>query len=230
MKSLGLLLAVAAAGCMDESSPPAIQPGAPGGGAGTGTETGMISGTVCMADDLIIRATCLDQGVGGLTVALGDTSTTTAPDGSFTLPRPTTTPGSDPLAFTVSGAGAITTTTPYGPSTTIPVVNADVWAVTMASNNISIPEGTGSILGSLVRGGEPAAGITVASAPAGIAGPFYDTDTGFGFDRTGSRGVFLIPGVTAGTSTLSFLPGESTVSGISVINGGVTILDSVILP
>ena len=88
---------------MDDSSHPPIQPGGPGGGTGTGTEAGMISGTVCMADDLIIRATCLDQGVGGLTVALGDTFTTTAPDGSFTLPRPTVTPGSDPLAFTVSG-------------------------------------------------------------------------------------------------------------------------------
>jgi hypothetical protein len=226
MKTLGLLLAVVAAGCMDDSSHPPIQPGGAGDPGGTPT-AGMITGSVCMADDLIVRASCSTTDVGGLTVALGDQSTTTAPDGTFMLPRPT---GGGPLAFTVSGPGAVTTTTPYSPSTTIPVVNADVWAVTMASNNISVPEGTGSILGSLVRGGEPAAGVTVASAPAGIAGPFYDTDAGFGIDRTGARGVFLIPGVTAGTSTLSFLPGESTVSGISVVNGGVTILDSVILP
>ena len=227
MKTLGLLLAVVAAGCMDDSSHPPIQPGGGGDpGAGTSTE-GMISGSVCMADDIIVRASCSTTGVGGLTVVLGDASTTTNADGTFMLPRPT---GGGPLGFTVSGPGAVTTTTPYSPSTTIPVVNADVWAVTMASNNISVPEGAGSILGTLVRGGEPAAGVTVASAPSGISGPFYDTDAGFGIDRTGARGVFLIPGVTAGTSTLSFSPGETTVSGISIVNGGVTILDSVILP
>ncbi|MEO8699282.1 MAG: hypothetical protein ABI867_04535 [Kofleriaceae bacterium] len=36
--------------------------------------------------------------------------------------------------------------------------------------------------------------------------------------------------VTAGATNLAFTPGETQVAGISVINGGVTVLDSMTLP
>jgi hypothetical protein len=46
--------------------------------------------------------------------------------------------------------------------------------------------------------------------------------------------VFLVPGVTVGRAALTMREassgGESTVAGISVINGGVTILDSLVIP
>jgi hypothetical protein len=210
---------------LDEDRLPII-PGSGASGTGIPGEPmdATISGRVCMAEDLIIRTPC--TATGGLTVSLGDVSTTTFDDGSFVLPVPT----GSPLAFTVSGPGAITTTTPYSPSTTIPVVNADVWATMLASNQISVPEGAGSILGTVMRDGAPVSGVTVVADPSGIAGPFYDTDAGFGIDRTGARGVFLVPGITGAASSLAFSPGESNVAGISVINGGVTILDSVTLP
>ncbi len=115
------------------------------------------------------------------------------------------------------------------PSLTIPVVNADVYAAALASNSITLPEGSGSILGTLVNRGMPASGVRVTTTPSASFGPFYDTDLGFGSTGTGSRGVFWIPGVT-GPASLTFSPGETLVAGISVVNGGITILDSMTLP
>lgn len=226
MKLLCAALALAACVDGDDDRFPVL-PGA--GNPGTdiptpGTER--IVGNVCMAEDLIIRAPCVGA-VGGLTVSLGGFTTTTFADGSFVIERPT---GSE-LLFEVSGPGAITTTTPFSPSTTtLPVVDADVWAAMLASNEVFLPPGVGSILGTVVREGVPVRGVTVVATPTGIAGPFFDTETGFGLDRTGARGVFLVPGIDSTTAQLAFSPGESTVAGISVINGGITILDSVVLP
>jgi hypothetical protein len=229
------LLAVVASGVMAAACTDAdtdnypVLPGAGGPGETPvgGTAEGVLRGRVCMSDDLIIRESCAETGVGGLEVAIGGASAFTADDGTFEMPMPR----GSLLRFTVSGPNAITTTTPYSPSTTIPVVNADVWATTLASNQIAVPESAGSILGTVVGSdGSPLPGIAVTSNPAGVAGPFFDADAGFGLGVTGARGVFLIPGIAAGDATLGFAPGESMVAGITVINGGVTILDSVPLP
>jgi hypothetical protein len=224
--AVALLLLTAA--CTDDIDHYPVNPG--GGGyvePAAGTGSGPISGRVCVRGDLLDAGTCSATGAGGLTVDLDGTSVVTADDGTFELPAPT----GAPTAFTVSGAGAITTTTPYDPSlTTLPVVDADVWASTMASNSISLPAGTGSILGTVTRGELPAGGVTVTSAPTSAFDPLFDTDTGFGLPSTGARGVFLVPGVTAGMADLTFAPGSTLVSGVPVVNGGVTILDSTILP
>ncbi|HEU0032292.1 MAG TPA: hypothetical protein VFQ53_16790 [Kofleriaceae bacterium] len=232
MKSLvlPLMLLAGAAGCMDaaDDSYPVVpsETPDPGAGGGTGGDGSMLSGRVCVTVDLIDRATCGESGGGGLTVSLGGATTTTAADGSFTLPRPT---GSF-LSYTVGGPGMVTTTTPYSPSPTVPVISADTWASVLASNDITLPAGIGSILGTLVRGGSPASGMSVTSTPASAFRPFYDGPAGFVPGGTGLRGVFLVPGVTAGATSLTFSPGETQVAGISVVNGGVTILDSMALP
>lgn len=201
--------------------PPGPGPGGPDGGA----DLTVVAGRVCRTLDLLDLSACAPIGVGGMTVAINGVSTLTAPDGTFELAMPS----ASLMSFVVSGPGAITTTTPFSPSTTLRVIDADVFARALASNNIDLPLGTGAILGNIVRAGLPAAGFSVQSAPLSVFGPLFDDVTGFGFDRTGARGIFLVPGVT-GPANLVFSPGESLVAGIPVINGGVTLLDSIVMP
>jgi hypothetical protein len=83
-------------------------------------------------------------------------------------------------------------------------------------------------------GASPARGIGVMSLPTAPFGSFYDGTDAFSRDRTGARGVFFVPGLATGTTQLTFrdlaTAGETIVNGVTVRNGGVTILDSVTLP
>lgn len=240
MKCFGLLAVLVAAGCASELDPdeypvyPSSNSDEPTTGtSGTGGD-GMLRGRVCVAMNLIDRGACRPDNLAGFNVSIGGNTATTDETGAFEMPMPT----GSLLAFTVSGMGAVTTTTPYSPSLTVPVIDADVYARTMASHQIFASEGTGAILGNVVRGGNPATGIEVSSTPAGSFSPLFDTigddGPGFGPDRTGARGVFWLPGIATGSAGLTFrdpaTAAETTVAGISVVNGGVTILDSVTLP
>jgi hypothetical protein len=224
MKRVALILVLTA--CADGA---ADYPVTPGGTIGVGVPpaSGTVRGQVCRSVDLLDLEGCAADGAGGLTVALGDRAAVTADDGTFELAMP------DDVSsgFTVSGAGAVTTTTPYSPSATVRVVDADVWARTLASSSVNLPPESGSILGTVRGAAGPATGISVTSTPSSLL-PLYDGELGLagGGLGTGARGVFLIPGVAAGATTLAFTPGETTVAGVSVVNGGVTILDSVALP
>ena len=230
MKTLALLCVFGA--CTDQvpdDYPVAINdtnvPPSTGGG-----NPNLISGRVCMSDSMIDLGNCSTAGVGGLEVSIGSSSATTNDDGSFTIDRPT----GSLLAFTVTGEGVVPTTTPFSPSQTIPAIDADVFARTMTSNGIELEDGAGIIRGSVVRAGEPLSGVTVSSAPVASFDPFFDGDpSGFDPDGTGSRGVFFVPGVTFGNASLTLndpLGNSTLVNGVSVINGGVTILDSVVMP
>jgi hypothetical protein len=223
---------LAAAGCLgggDDGDYP-IQPG--GGPPGTHDPAPALRGRVCLATDLRDFGTCAGEGAGGLAVSAGGASTITEDDGRFTLPRP-----DGPIdGLLVSGPGVFPTMTPLGPggSADITAIDADTFARELTSNGVLLPEGTGSILGRVVSAGDPASGIGVTSAPASPFGPFYDGGGAFTLDRTGARGVFFVPGLSAGTATLTFRDatgaGETIVNGVTVRNGGITILDSVALP
>jgi hypothetical protein len=235
MKRCALLGVLVAWGCADggaDSDFPVEPNGTvdPTGMGTSGDGEAVVRGRVCRVTNLLDLAACLNVDVGGLEVSLGDTTTITDAAGNFVLPA---TPGSF-QAFTVRGAGAITTTTPFSPSLTLPVVDADVWARALASNQIFAIEGAGSILGTVARAGVPATGIVVGSTPAGAFTPLFDGEAGFTPTATGARGVFFLPGVTFGAADLTLRDtltgGVSTVAGIQVINGGVTILDSVPIP
>jgi hypothetical protein len=193
----------------------------------TGSTPGMLSGRICISNSISNLSQCRQNDLEGFTVEIGGQSATTDTNGNFEVPAPT----GSLLSFTVSGPGAVTTTTPYSPSTTLPVIDADVYARAMASHQIFASEGQGAILGTVMRQGQPARDITVTSDPLGSFSPFYDTDgPGLGVNATGARGVFWVPGLATGAAGLTFRDAagaETTVAGIQVVNGGVTILDSV---
>lgn len=232
MRRLALTTLVLAACASADSDPddfPVEPAGAPESGGGTGGASGFV-GRVCVLGDLRDFGAC-GETAGGLTVTLGAQSAITENDGTF---RFETTPSGANLAFGVTGEGVVPSTAPFSPASTIHAVDADLFARELTSNGLELPDGTGTILGTVTTSaGIPATGVTVESAPLGAGGPFYDGDGAFVTDRTGARGVFMVPGVTFGAADLTFTGTAgvpTTVNGVSVVNGGVTILNSVVLP
>jgi hypothetical protein len=234
MKRLASIAALAglAGACTDDSADYPIRPQddfqvTPGGQP--------VIGRVCVASDLRDLVTCSDDAAGGLTVQLGTMEATTAADGTFAFPTPT----ERVSAFTVSGTGAggievVPTTSPFAVNAFVPAIDADLWARTMTSNGILLDPGQGSILAAVTRDGQPISGISVTSQPVSAFGPFYDASSPvlWGLGGTATRGMVLVPGLTAGMVDLSFnnaLGGlETNVAGVTVRNGGVTVLDTVL--
>jgi hypothetical protein len=74
----------------------------------------------------------------------------------------------------------------------------------------------------------------VTSTPSPAFGPLFDgsTPTSWALDGTGARGVWWIPGVAAGTARVTLrdlaTSGETTVDGVQVVNGGITIMDAIL--
>ena len=231
MKSFALPLMLLV-GCASDQDDFPVEPNGMEGTPPINGNTGeTFRARICVSDSIVDLTRCRSGGLAGFTVKLGSRSTTTDATGAFELPAPTGTTTTPP--FTVSGPGAVTTTTPFSPSLTLPVIDADVYARTMASNQIFASTGTGAILGNVTRSGNAASDVVVTSNPTGSFMPLFDTDgTGFGTNATGARGVFWLPGIATGGANLTFsdVGGETTVAGVQVVNGGVTILDSVVLP
>lgn len=239
MKCFAYWLMLAALGCAGDTDgddypvePSGGDPGTtPTGGSG-GSPGSLLSGRICVSDNIMSLTSCRTSDLEGFQVSLGNNTAMTDAGGNFRVEIPSGTPP----AFTVSGPGAVTTTTPYDPQlSSLPVIDADAYARTMASNGVFASEGTGAIIGTVSRNGQALRDVTVTSSPAGAFQTFYDVDgTGpFGTNATGARGVFWIPGLTTGATGLSFSDGaggETTVAGVQVVNGGVTILDSTVLP
>jgi len=225
-----LTLAVLLVGCADRVDDD--YPVLPGHGFGVpGQTSGAISGRVCliMADPRAL-ATCAETGADNLTVSLGGVTATTAANGGFSLIPPA---GSN-LAFTVSGPSIVTSSQPFSPTNVIPAINADLFDQVLAANGIVLTPGSGSIFGSVLSRGVPAAGVTAASTPSPAFGPFFDgtTPTSFTLNATGARGVVFLPGVTVGPASVRFSDlsseSETTVDGIQVVDGGITFVDAVL--
>ena len=76
------------------------------------------------------------------------------------------------------------------------------------------------------------AGVAVTSNPTPQFGPFFDAGSPvtWGIGRTGALGMVWVPAVTVGSVDLSFqtqLGGiETTINGIQVHNGGITVLQA----
>jgi hypothetical protein len=237
MKTPSYLLFIAVlAGCATDDSDggPIITQGGKSTTSTTLTPT-TISSRLCVLTDLQ-DTTCSPDAGAGLTVSLGDSVTTSAADGTFTITVPPGLTNVNNPTFTVTGLRAVPTaspfTLPFAGTGTVPVVDADVFARALTSNGVALTPGTGTILATVRDRNGPVPGITATTRPVSAFGPFFDsaTSTNWGVDGTGMRGVVLIPGLTAGPVDLSFdriLGGlETNVAGIAVRNGGVTILDT----
>lgn len=192
-----------------------------------------VIGRVCVASDLRDLSTCSSEHAGGLAVQMGTLETTTAPDGTFTFPAPTDAATTFTVTSTAGGGiRVVPTTSAFSSTAIVPAIDADLFARMLSSNGILLDANHGSILASVTRDGEPVSGISATSQPVSAFGPFFDASSPvtWGLGGTGTRGMIWIPGLTAGMVDLSFnhvLGGlETTVAGVTVRNGGVTILDT----
>jgi hypothetical protein len=235
-----ILIAIAlACACTDQEAPDHFIVGGGGGPPQSGSAVFggippsvlLITGRVCVLADPRLFAVCSTTGAGGLVVRLGNSFTVTGTSGSFSMPAPTGTN----LSFTVSGPSIVTSTQPLTSSNTIPVLTQDLFGQVLAANGITLTQGSGSILASIVdRGGNPVSGVTATSTPSPAFGPFFDgtTPTAFTLNGTGARGVVMFPGVTIGPAALTFndlaTSGETTVDGVQVVDGGITFVDAVL--
>src|ERR1700733_13342719 len=115
--------------------------GGPGGGAGgngSGSGSGttdanmdVIEGLVCVLPDPRDFSTCLAAGAGGITVAVGASSTAvTNDDGTFTIATPTGTN----LVWSVSGSDVMTSTIGFSTSAVIPAIQSMTFE-TLANEN-----------------------------------------------------------------------------------------------
>ena len=204
-----------------------------GGGGGGGGGTAVVQGRVCVIqNDASALGDCAAKGAGGLTVALGGSTTTTADNGTFSMPAPQGTN----LTFHVTGANIVPSAQAFSPGNVIPAMNQQLFDQVLADNGIVLTPGSGSIFASVVdRGGQPVQGVTVTSTPSPAFGPYYDgtQPTPWTLDATGARGVIFLPGLdTVGPTGLTFTDSgtssETTVGGVQVVDGGITFVDTVL--
>ncbi len=230
-----LFVAVAGAGCADDDDDFLIVPGGDPPSVGGSAPGATFEGRVCVVRDLRDLATCADDVGRDLTVTIAGRATTTATDGTFSIPVPITQPGDVVPFFTVTGAGVVPSTVaidnPFVTTGAIPVVDQTFFNQLQIANGVTATTGTGSILATVSADNMPAVGVSVMATPAPAFGPFYDSTNAeqWGFSATGQRGVVWIPSLTAGTATLDFATdtGVTTnVAGIQVRNGGITILNT----
>jgi len=229
MKSLALIALLA--GCSTQADDYVVIPGGDFPGV-TSTRPSAMTGRVCVLVDPRSATDCARDVAGGLTVTFAGTAATTAADGSFTLSaRPSA--GANPVV-SITGPGVVPTHVALTPGAPIPVLPLDLFSRMMAANQVTLGSGTGSVLGTVLRNGVPVSGVTVTSSPAPAFGPFFDgtTPTTFTLNATGARGVIWLPGIAAGPTQLTLRDvatgGETTVDGIQVVNGGITIVDAVL--
>lgn len=194
-----------------------------------------ITGRVCVINDLRNPTTsCVVTGnvdASGFTVTSGRSATVTGANGDFTMNVSAVNP-----TVTVTGNGVVPTTSVIRPTPTlttiVPGVEAAVFNGMLTAVDVTSGTGTGSIVATVTRAGQPVLGATAVTTPLSPFGPFFDgqTPVNWGIDGTGQRGVVWVPGLVAGTVDLSVqdaLGGTSTlVAGIPVHNGGITILDT----
>jgi hypothetical protein len=231
MKSFALIVVVAACSAQADDFP--VQPAGGGQLPPSGTGSSAITGRACVVADARDLSRC-EPVAGGLAVTGGGATTTTASDGSFTLDAALASDPTTPRMLSITGPGVVPTQIDAAGVNSVPVVKADLFSQMLVANGITLTPGSGSILGSVVRGTSPASGISVVSTPSPAFGPLFDgtTPTAWTLDATGARGVVWLPGVAVGPTQLTFrdlaTSGETTVGGVQVIDGGITILDTVL--
>jgi hypothetical protein len=237
MKSLrgiayGACSALALAACANDGPDFPVTTQGGGGAGGGGTATPVIRGRVCLISDPRFLATCATTGAGGLTVTIGNGTATTIDNGTFVMNMPTSGATS---TISATGTGIVPAITPFTTTATIPVINQALFDQMVLATGITTSAGTGSILATVVRNGEPVPNVNATATPAPAFGPFFDgtTPTGFTLNPTGAQGVVFFSGAATNapvnvTFTDSATQAETTVGGVQVIDGGITFVEGIL--
>jgi hypothetical protein len=186
-------------------------------------DANIFTGRVCLAADPSNLLMCAATGAGGLTVRLGTGVTTTAADGSFTIPGQS---GSN-LVWSVTGATIVSSYKPLSDFQIPAILTADF--DTLKTNNmVTVLPGQGSVMVTVVRNGSGFAGVAATSNPTAAYAPFYDTtgsSTGpWSRVSTGANGTVWLPGLNVGAATVTAMPGPGQIStpSLPIIDGAIT--------
>ncbi len=179
-----------------------------------------IMGRVCLLGDLRNLASCASVGADGLTVTLGTQTAMTAADGSFTIPAPS---GST-LVWRVNGPGVVPSRMAFSAVPRIPVLPKTVYDNLTLSNGVILNAGQGTVVARVISQGAAVTGATGTIVNASYAA-FYDGNsaTVWNQNSTGVQGMIWVPGVAAGTASLSVdVAGTISTVPTAVDDGGIT--------
>lgn len=198
-----------------------------------------VSGQVCLVTDMRFPSVCPDVDMGGLTIKhqASSATTTTAADGTFSLPIDTTStrvvlevafgatgvePALLPVPITSEGASNVL----------VPVVDSESFADLLTALAVTEPANTANIAMYLFEDGDIAVGAELTLFPGGTQyPPFYDNGAQLNWQSgglTGTAGAVLLFGVptdipfvevTATNNSGSLL---TTFTGIPVATGVTT--------
>ncbi len=209
---LALLLLLAGCSSTLDSDDYPVDPGGGGGsgrprdaavdGSGDGGDANLtIAGRVCAVSDLRNLASCATTGVGGLTVALGNRTATTAANGDFTIAMPTGTN----LTWRVTGSNFVTSVMELGGAPSIPTIDAVTYTELQTANGVIAQASQGAIVARLVKANLPVTGAVALASPTPQYATRYDGSnaTVWDEDATSTAGIAWFNGVPIGTSMIS---------------------------
>jgi hypothetical protein len=182
----------------------------------------MVTGRVCLIPDLRTPTACATTGAANITVQLGAETTMTADDGMFSLIAT----GGTNLVWRVSGSGLVSSTVPFSTSNILPIITADLYNDITGSNGVIVNSGEGSLVLYVRQGAAPLMSANVTVDPTATYLPMRNSNDPLTWVQgtTGSAGVSWIPGVTAGTTTVTVAPmmGVQQVVMLPIDDGAIT--------
>jgi hypothetical protein len=171
------------------------------------------------------QTSCETAGAGGLTVTLGTAIAMTADDGTFTIAQP----ASSTLTWDVTGSTIVESIVSFSAQPQVPAMPAVLYAQLQGDNGVISQAGQGAAMVRVVHAGVPSVGATVTIEPPGVYATFYDgsTPSVWTQNATGSFGAAWIPGVAAGTTSITVTPQGGTaiaISNVPIVDGALTFL------
>ncbi len=230
MKRLLLVVGLVACGNTGDDFP--VTPGGNGPGGNhpgvdaaidTGDSGANLAGHVCLVSDPRV-STCATTGAGGLLVTLGLNTATTADDGSFQIQGTQATNA----VWTVTGETIVQTVEPFTGQLIIPAVLANSFTQLQNANGVLFMTGAGDVIVRVVQNGTPVAGATAIASNQDAYQTRYDPPSGdvWTVDATGILGIAWLPGVLAGTQTVTVQPPLSAaqimISNVPIVEGALT--------
>ncbi len=202
--------------------------GASDGAAPALIDASIFVGRVCLANDPRKLNTCATTGAGGLTVRLGNATTTTAADGTFTIPGQT-----DPV-WHVSGDAIVSSHMIVG-DYEIPAITKATYAQMITDNlqGLKLNPGEGSLMVQLIKNGQGAPSAFGQTSPLSAWEAFYDSassPTTWQQASSGVDGTAWFAGLDVGTVSVTMTLGDDvTKTGLPIVDGGIT-FTTVIFP
>lgn len=196
-------------------------------------DANMFMGRVCLVSDarkLTNPANCSATDAGGLTIRLGNQSTTTAADGSFSIVGD---PAATPI-WRVSGAAVVSSYAPLG-NYYVPALTQAGYTTLTSQNSVTTVPGQGDVMVLELHNGMGNAGVTAISntTPAPLYSTFYSTTLGTGWAQGGAtdaQGMAWLPGINVGTTQITSTSAamvDLVNQNVPVYDGGVTFIQVV---